>query len=163
MFFAKNYVFLDKLLYKYRANETSSNLNSINIDVAKSQIQGRAEAVNYAKWFIIENGMVWKSDEMPFSTFTNGLVQHAASFIDRCTESTNEIKVELIRFFGDNFGGEALLYYMKKTKDSDFILYRNDHLLSELKTVYSSNSWKMTRPFRWCKRKLNDYGFFSRK
>ena len=154
MFFARKYVFLDRILYKYRANETSANLNHINYDLAISQIQGRAEAVKYAKWFIKENGLEWKNDEMPFSAFTKGLVQYAASFIDRCNETKIQSKEELVRIFGDCFGGDALLYFIKKIDDKDFLFYRNDYLLQELKAVYSSHSWKMTKPLRWGKRIL---------
>jgi hypothetical protein len=50
---------------------------------------------------------------------------------------------------------------MKKAENPDFAWYRNDQLLEELSAVYSSNSWKMTRPFRWGKLKLRNIFFLK--
>jgi glycosyltransferase involved in cell wall biosynthesis len=156
-YFAKKYFQLNKILYKYRASETSSNLNRITYKIAKSQIEGRAEAIRYAKWFTQKNGLIWKSKEMPFSAFTFGLVDYAASFIDRYIDGGGDKEEELMRIFGDCFGGEALIYLLRRKKTYERFYGNQYHLKNELNALYSSRSWKITAPLRWGVRKIRGY------
>jgi glycosyltransferase involved in cell wall biosynthesis len=155
-YFSTKYASLDKILYKYRASPTSANLNRVNYELAKSQIIGRAHAINYAKWFAQKNKIIWQRNKKPFSAFTEGLVDYAASFIDRLRDDTDK-KDELIRLFGDRFKGEATIFLMKRIDDYLKISGDKSYTIKELNAVYSSRSWKITAPLRWGIRKIRGY------
>ncbi len=176
MYYARKYVFLDKIFYNYRASKTSANLNNISLDLTKSQIEGRAQVIPHAKCFAKVNNIKWDNHEAPFSVFSRSLVRYSADFMNRCYEAVGEEKDDLIRHFGDCFGGDGLLFFIRDIENLNVELpnarrkienlqvqlkssgkHDNDKLRMELNTIYSSKSWKITKPLRWGMRKIGGY------
>ncbi len=107
MFFCRKYVFVDEALYGYRANETSSNLRPVSPDLARSQIQGRAEALRFAKRFAAAVDLEWRPQDMPFSAFSYSIMTYSKSFIERCAAGEPSARDELIALFFEAFGEDA--------------------------------------------------------
>lgn len=110
MYFSRKYVFVDEPLYGYRANETSSNLVGVSPELARSQIEGRAEALRFAKEFVQAVGLEWRSEDMPFSAFSHSILRYSKTFIDRCAAHEPTRRDALVRCFFAAFGEEATTF-----------------------------------------------------
>ena len=174
-YFSSKYVFLDKILYKYRANESSSNVNRISYEIAKSQIVGRAAVIQYAKSFVRKVNGNWDITERPFSFFSYALTKYAANFIERYVQDGGTRKNKLVQLFCDTFESDTNLFMIKRLEDLEVIIQEQNIFMNELTTsnnvelalqnlnlkrellnVYSSRTWKLAKPARWCISKFRE-------
>jgi glycosyltransferase involved in cell wall biosynthesis len=154
MYYARKYIFCNKIFYNYRASNTSDNLNNISLNLAKSQIEGRSKVIFHAKSFAEANNLKWDNHEAPFFVLSRILVGYSADFMNRCYEAAGKEKEDLIRHFGDCFGGEALLFFLKEIENLKTCEYCNNTLRKALSIIYSSKLWKTKKSLQWRIRKL---------
>jgi glycosyltransferase involved in cell wall biosynthesis len=176
MYYARKYAFLNKIFYNYRASKTSANLTNISLSLAKSQIKGRSQAIHYAKNFAKANNIKWDNHKAPFSVFSRSLARYSADFMNRCYVAVDKDKDDLIRYYGDCFGGEGLLFFIKEVKNLNFDLTKANEKIddspAQLKgshesyncilrkarnIINSSRRWKTMKPLHCGIRKIRGY------
>jgi hypothetical protein len=144
-------------MYNYCANTSSTNLNKLAIDTVKSQISDRAKCIKYAKWFAEKNNLTWNDDIKPFSTYVQTLVNYSVNLMHRYLKENKDDTEVLLRFFGDHFGGNGLLYYLYTLPSFNLNHIDSFELQKEIETIHKSTSWKITKPLRWTMRKIRGY------
>ncbi|MBW1764163.1 MAG: glycosyltransferase, partial [Deltaproteobacteria bacterium] len=103
IYFCHTYASLDKILYMYRASDTSSNLTIPDIEKVKAHIKSRSEALFYAKEFMIKVERNWNEKMEPFSRFSKSLVRYNFALMERCLTEHSYARTELLQFLKKYF------------------------------------------------------------
>ncbi len=103
-FFSKSFRSTDQVLYRFRANHTSSNFISIAPDKALAHIESRARVMQCAKNFLKQVTPDSDWSQPPYAKYFDALAGYPAQLITRCVEYHPESLDSLVAAYQHSFG-----------------------------------------------------------
>ena len=113
IYFSHTYASLDKILYMYRASDSSSNLTVPSVGKVKAHIQSRSEVFFCVKRFMEKVEPNWCENEDPFLRFGRGLFNYTVNLMERCLSEQPDAQIELLQCLKEGFGEQADAYLNK--------------------------------------------------
>lgn len=111
IYFSQKYSSLDKILYMYRASDTSSNLTVPSVEKVKSHIRSRSEALFHAKEFMKKVELNWDENNVPFPRFSGSLFNYNVVLMERCLDKHPYARMEILQLLKGCFGKQAEVYF----------------------------------------------------
>ena len=118
-YFAKKYTTLNKILYKYRANSSSSNLIIPSPETACAHIKSRALIIECIKDFMDRVEPAWDMEEQPFPRFSEKEFNYSVHLMERSLGKHPESRAKLYQCLSEAFGDKAMLYIGKQRKKEE--------------------------------------------
>ena len=113
-YFARTYTTVNKILYQYRVNPTSSNLTIPKIELVLEHIRSRARVLHHVKNIMCRINPNWDEKNEPFPRYAEKTFNYCITLMERSLKKYPGEYNKTIKCLGDAFGKEKAESYLSK-------------------------------------------------